>query len=55
VHQVFADVTSPDPIYGTIANTASGSPVGIPTVAGTGGKNVSARNNRVQLSMALFF
>jgi len=56
VHQQFGDVTSPDPVYGTMADTSGNGKVGsIPTVPGTGGKFAGARNNRVQLSMALFF
>jgi hypothetical protein len=48
VKQTFADVTSPLPVPGEV-------PIGLPTVPGTGGVPASARNNRVQLSMALFF
>jgi hypothetical protein len=51
VKQTFGDVSAPTPVYGQIA----GSTLGIPTVAGTGGVAASARNNRGQVSMALFF
>ena len=51
VKQTFADVSAPDPVYG---QTASGT-LGIPTVPGTGGVAASARNNRGQVSLALFF
>ena len=51
VKQTFADVSAPTPVYGAIA----GDNLGIPTVPGTGGVAASARNNRGQLSMALFF
>lgn len=52
VQQTFADVTPPDPVFG-----AQGTPgvLGVPTVPGTGGVAGHARNNRGQLSMALFF
>jgi hypothetical protein len=51
VKQTFGDVSPPTPVYGS---TVTMTPV-IPTVPGTGGVAASARNNRVQLSMALFF
>jgi hypothetical protein len=51
VKQTFADVSSPTPVFGQIA----GPTLGIPTVPGTGGVAASARNNRGQLSLALFF
>jgi hypothetical protein len=51
VKQTFADVSAPTPVFGQIA----GPTLGIPTVAGTGGVAASARNNRGQLSIALFF
>ena len=51
VKQTFGDVSAPEPVYGNIA----GPTLGIPTVAGTGGVAASARNNRGQLSLALFF
>jgi hypothetical protein len=51
VKQTFGDVSAPTPVYGQIAGTT----LGIPTVAGTGGVAASARNNRGQISMALFF
>jgi hypothetical protein len=51
VKQTFGDVSPPTPVYGQIA----GATLGIPTVAGTGGVAASARNNRGQLSIALFF
>jgi hypothetical protein len=51
VKQTFADVSSPTPIFGQIF----GPTLGIPTVPGTGGVAASARNNRAQLSLALFF
>jgi hypothetical protein len=51
VKQTFADVSAPTPVYGQIA----GPTLGIPTVPGTGGVAASARNNRGQLSLALFF
>jgi hypothetical protein len=52
VKQTFADVSAPTPVFG-----ASGTPgvLGVPTIQGTGGIAAHARNNRGQLSMALFF
>jgi hypothetical protein len=53
VKQTFADVSPPTPNYGSIAVPGSpGVPAGMPN---TGGVPASARNNRAQLSMALFF
>jgi hypothetical protein len=51
VKQTFGDLSPPTPVFGQIA----GATLGIPTVPGTGGVAASARNNRGQLSMALFF
>ncbi len=51
VKQTFGDVSAPSPIYGVVA----GPTLGIPTVPGTGGVPASARNNRGQLSLALYF
>jgi hypothetical protein len=51
VKQTFGDLSPPTPVFGAIATDVPG----IPTVPGTGGVAASARNNRVQLSMALFF
>jgi hypothetical protein len=52
VKQTFADVSAPTPVFG-----ASGMDgvLGVPTVPNTGGVAAHARNNRGQLSMALFF
>jgi len=53
VKQTFGDVSAPTPVYGNVAGPSLGNPpLGI---AGTGGVAASARNNRGQLSMALFF
>ncbi len=53
VKQTFGDVSAPTPNYGTIAVPGElGVPAGVP---GTGGVAASARNNRGQLSVALFF
>jgi hypothetical protein len=46
VKQTFADVSAPTPVFGQVAG---------PTLPGTGGVAASARNNRGQLSLALFF
>jgi hypothetical protein len=51
VKQTFADVSPPTPVYGALA----GDTPGLPTVPGTGGVPASARNNRGQLSLAMFF
>lgn len=51
VKQTFGDVSAPTPVFGTIA----GPTPGIATVQGTGGVAATARNNRGQISMALFF
>jgi hypothetical protein len=51
VKQTFGDVSPPTPVFGQIA----GPTLGIPTVAGTGGVAASARNDRGQLTIALFF
>ncbi len=51
VKQTFADVSAPTPVYGMLA----GATVGEATIPGTGGVAASARNNRGQLSLALFF
>ncbi len=51
VKQTFADVSSPTPIYGQIADDTLG---GL-SILGTGGVAATARNNRGQLSLALFF
>lgn len=53
VKQTFGDVSAPTPNYGTVAVPGQlGVTAGIP---GTGGVPASARNNRGQLSVALFF
>lgn len=52
VKQTFGDVSAPTPVYG--ASGVDGV-LGVPTVPGTGGVAAHARNNRGQLSMALFF
>ncbi len=53
VKQTFGDVSAPDPVYGANPGTSLGSvQIGVP---GTGGVPASARNNRGQLSLALFF
>jgi len=51
VKQTFADVSPATPVFGAVA-ADSPNALGIP---GTGGVAASARNNRGQLSMALFF
>lgn len=51
VKQTFADVSPPTPVYGAVAGDTPG---GL-TVPGTGGVAASARNNRGQLSLALYF
>jgi hypothetical protein len=51
VKQTFADESPPTPVFGSIATDVPG----LPTVKGTGGVAASARNNRGQLSMALYF
>lgn len=50
--QTFGDLSAPTPIFG--AKDTPGV-IGSPVVAGTGGVAAHARNNRAQLSMALFF
>jgi hypothetical protein len=50
VAQTFGDVTAPTPTYVQSPNSGV-----VPGVPGTGGAAVSARNNRGQLSVALFF
>jgi hypothetical protein len=52
VKQTFGDVSSDTPIYGTTGGTGITAPL---AVAGTGGKPATARNNRLQFSMAFFF
>lgn len=51
VKQTFGDVSPPTPVFGSLA----GDTPGLPVVAGTGGVPASARNNRGQLSLAMFF
>jgi hypothetical protein len=51
VAQWFGDVSPPTPIFGAVPGAALG---GL-TQPGTGGDQVHARNNRAQLSFALFF
>jgi hypothetical protein len=53
VKQTFGDVSAPDPIYGANPGTSLGSVA--TSKPGTGGVPASARNNRGQLSLALFF
>jgi hypothetical protein len=55
VVQTFGDFTQPEPSY--VAQQSVQSPGGtvVPGAPGTGGDAVTARNNRGQLSMALFF
>jgi hypothetical protein len=53
VHQTFGDVSPPTPIYGAVP-TPDMQGVGL-SMPGTGGDAASARNNRVQVSMALYF
>ena len=58
VKQTFGDVSAPDPVYGANPGAAlnmNTSGTGALGVAGTGGVPASARNNRGQLSLALFF
>jgi hypothetical protein len=53
VKQTFGDVSAPDPIYNANPGpTLNSVPLSVP---GTGGVPASARNNRGQLSLALFF
>jgi hypothetical protein len=53
VKQTFADTSAPDPVYAANPGPTFGSvQLAIP---GTGGVPASARNNRGQLSLALFF
>ncbi|HVY31613.1 MAG TPA: hypothetical protein VHB79_33990 [Polyangiaceae bacterium] len=52
VKQTFGDVSSDTPIYGTTGGTGNTAPL---AVAGTGGVAATARNNRLQFSMAFFF
>ncbi|HVU52588.1 MAG TPA: hypothetical protein VHL80_18035 [Polyangia bacterium] len=54
VAQTFGDVTTPTPIYGAVPALNAATPGGL-SVPGTGGDPISARNNRAQLSFALFF
>ena len=51
--QTFGDVRPPTPIYGELAPPMG--PLGSPSVAGTGGESVTARNNRFQLSSMFIF
>ncbi len=52
VKQTFADVSAPTPVFGASGTMGV---LGVPTIPGTGGVAAHARNNRGQLSMALFF
>ena len=54
VDQTFADVSAPTPIYGAVPAIMAAMPGGL-SIAGTGGVPAQARNNRAQLSFALFF
>jgi hypothetical protein len=51
VAQTFGDVSAPTPVYGAIPGTMLG---GL-SVPGTGGVPAQARNNRGQVSLALYF
>jgi hypothetical protein len=51
VKQTFGDVSPPTPVFGAVP---ADMPNGL-TVPGTGGVAASARNNRAQVSMAMFF
>jgi hypothetical protein len=51
--QTFGDVTAPTPIWGESASM--GGPLGIPVVAGTGGEQATARNNRGQFTAMFMF
>ena len=51
VKQTFGDVSAPTPIFGEMPGQTVGSPV----EEGTGGVPASARNNRAQLTLAMFF
>ena len=55
VAQTFGDVTQPDPTYVTQPSVQSPNSTVVPGVPGTGGDAITARNNRGQLSVALFF
>jgi hypothetical protein len=52
VKQTFGDVSAPEPVYGASGQMGV---LGVPTVPGTGGVPATARNNRGQLSVAMFF
>jgi hypothetical protein len=53
VKQTFGDLRPPTPVYGQLAPAMG--PLGSPTVAGTGGEAITARNNRFQLSSMFIF
>jgi hypothetical protein len=53
VHQTFGDSSPPTPMYGNVP-IPDQQGVGL-SVEGTGGVAANARNNRVQVSMALYF
>jgi hypothetical protein len=55
VAQTFGDTTSPTPTYVAQPSVQSPNSTVVPSVLGTGGAAVVARNNRGQLSVALFF
>jgi hypothetical protein len=53
VKQWFGDLTPPTPVFGQVA--PNDGPLGSPSVAGTGGEQVTARNNRLQLATTFMF
>jgi hypothetical protein len=55
VLQEFGDYTQPQPTYVAQPSAQSPNSVVVPAVPGTGGDSITARNNRGQLSVALFF
>jgi hypothetical protein len=55
VAQTYGDVTSPTPTYVAQPSVQSPNSTVVPDAAGTGGDAVIARNNRGQISLALFF
>jgi hypothetical protein len=53
VKQWFGDLTRPEPVFGEVPSTMG--PLGSLSVAGTGGEQVTARNNRLQLATTFMF